>query len=220
MVSISSKIFAITGGASGIGAATARLLAKKGAKAIWIGDLGSNNFSVIKKTLSGINSSTEVHCTALDVTSSREVNKWTQEIISICGDIHGAANCAGIPQATGVRSAPTILEETDKAWKKILEVNLDGIFYCTRSQVQAMKDLKPMDRSIVNIASIASMVHTPDMYAYSVSKASCAFFTQSVAKDAYPFGIRINVVSPGATSTPMLNKFIPTAKNAEELEAA
>ncbi|KAF9888590.1 hypothetical protein FE257_008522 [Aspergillus nanangensis] len=220
MATMASRIFAITGGASGMGAATARLLARRGAGAVCVGDLTTKNFPDLKDSIKKINPSTEVHCTSLDVTSAPAVDKWVQDVVSTFGDLHGAANIAGIPQPAGIRQAPAILEEKEEDWAKVFRVNLDGVFYATKSEVRAMKDLKAGDRAIVNVASVASMTHTPDVYAYGTSKGACAFFTTSVAKDTFPLGIRINTVSPGATLTPMLGKFVPQAKTEAEMEKA
>ncbi|KAM5432964.1 putative secondary metabolism biosynthetic enzyme [Microsporum canis] len=221
MASVSSKIFAITGGASGIGAATCHLLARRGAAALCIGDLSNENMKQLEKSIREINPETKVHCTVLDVSSSSEVDKWVKDIISTFGDLHGAANVAGIAQGAGMRQTPTLLEEDDEQWKKVFQVNLDGILYATRAQVRAMKDsssTSPGDRSIVNVASIASMAHMPDVFAYGTSKAGCAYFTTCVAQDVIPLGIRANTVSPGITRTPMLPRFVPNAKTQEEVE--
>jgi chanoclavine-I dehydrogenase len=196
-MSLSWKTFAITGGSSGIGAATSRLLAKKGAAAVCIADVTTKDFAAIQKSIAKVNPSTHVHCTEVDVTSPAGVNDWINDIIHTFGNLHGAANVAGIPQGTGMRKSPTILEESDDAWKRIFDVNLNGVFYCTKAQVRAMKDLPPANRSIVNIASIAAYQHLPDIYAYHVSKTACAKFSSSVAKDTFPFGVRVNSVLPG-----------------------
>jgi chanoclavine-I dehydrogenase len=197
MASVTSRIFAITGGASGIGAATCRLLADRGAAVLCVCDISSNNFNDLKRSIKNINPSTEVHCTTVDVTSSAEVERWIQRIISTFGDLHGAANVAGIAQGAGLRSAPTIAEETDEEWNKILNTNLNGVFYCTREEVRAMKNLPAGDRSIVNVGSIAGCSHMPDVYAYGTSKGACAYFTHCVAADAISVGIRVNNLSPG-----------------------
>lgn len=202
MTSMASRIFAITGGASGMGAATARLLALRGAGAVCVGDVSSNRFSELKESIKKLNPSTEVHCTALDVTSSSAVDKWVDNVVTTFGDLHGAANIAGIPQAAGIRQAPTILGEEEEQWKRVFSVNLDGVFHSTKAEVRSMMKLKPADRAIVNVASVASMTHSPDVYAYGTSKGACAFFTTSVAKDTFPFGIRINTVSPGECILP------------------
>lgn len=200
MASVTSKIIAVTGGASGIGAATCRLLSKRGASVICIGDISSKGFDDITDTIKEINPSTQVQCTTLDVTSSTEVEQWMATIISTYGDLHGAANIAGIAQGAGLRQIPAILEETDEAWAGIMKVNLDGVFYCTRAEVRAMKGLPVGDRSIVNVGSVAGLYHVPDVFAYGTSKGACAYFTTCVAADTFPLGIRVNTVSPGEYS--------------------
>jgi chanoclavine-I dehydrogenase len=81
-----------------------------------------------------------------------------------------------------------------------MSVNIDGIMFSTREQVRAMVALPLAPRSIVNVASLASVLHTPDAYAYGASKRACASFSSSVAKDVLDFGIRVNTVSPGMYS--------------------
>lgn len=233
-VPLMSKVFAVTGGASGMGAATCRLLAKNGAAAVCVGDWNTTNFTTMEEELKAINPSTQVLTTKLDVSQSSSVNSWISEIIATFGRLDGAANVAGVPQVSGARKSPTILEETDEAWRRTMSVNIDGIFYCTRAEVKAMVELPKRRRAIVNVASLASMMHTPDTYAYGASKRACASFSSSVAKDVLPFGIRVNTVSPGifhnasrrllndtnlqsligATNTPMMPQFFPEG-NAE-----
>ena len=194
---VQSKVFAITGGASGMGAATCRILAQRGARGVCVGDISSQGFAALTESIAKINPSTEVQCTVLDVTSPDSIGKWLNGIVERFGDLHGAANVAGLPQPIGMRQSPAILEETDEIWSRILGVNLNGVFYCTRAEIAIMKGLPQGHRSIVNVASMASMQHNPDIYAYRTSKAACAHFTQSVAKDTQGLGIRINAVSPG-----------------------
>lgn len=197
MTRVTSTIFCITGGASGIGAATCRLLAERGATVLAICDISSKRFDDVKLSIEKVNPSTEVQFTVVDVTSSAQVTQWIQGVVSQFGDLHGAANIAGIAQGAGLRSTPTITGETDDEWHKILDTNLNGVFYCTREQVRAMKGLPSGDRSIVNVGSIAGCYHMPDVYAYGTSKGACAYFTHCVAADAISEGIRVNNVSPG-----------------------
>nr|AEV21225.1 chanoclavine-I dehydrogenase [Periglandula ipomoeae] len=218
MSSVSSKIFAITGGASGIGAATCRLLADRGAAIICLADVSSNNFVSLQESIAEVNPSTLVQCTVLDVSSAVDVNQWLQDIVSIHGDLHGAANVAGIAQGAGLRATPTILEEKDADWSRILDVNLNGVFYSTRAQVRAMKNLPCGNRSIVNVASISAFSHVPDVYAYSTSKNACAYLTTCIAADVFWSGIRVNCVSPGITNTPLLPQFEPKAKSLNEIQ--
>lgn len=182
----------------GMGAAICRLLAERGASGIAAADVSPKGFDALKQSIQKANPKTKLHTTTLDVTKSDAVADWIQTAVEAFGDLHGAANVAGLPQAVGVRTAPNILEETDEAWHRVMGVNINGVFYSTRAEVRAMKDLPAgTDRAIVNISSMASLKHDPDIYAYRTSKVAVAHFSQSVAKDTQPFGIRINCVSPG-----------------------
>ncbi|KAJ6061279.1 short chain dehydrogenase/oxidoreductase CpoX2 [Penicillium canescens] len=218
MASDFSKVFAITGGASGIGAATCHLLAQRGAEAICVGDISSERLAELRESIQATYPLTDVRCTVLDVSSSAAINEWVDSITAEFGRLDGAANIAGMAQGAGIRHCPTILEEDETQWKRILQVNLDGVFYATKAEVRAMKPMSG-DRSIVNVASIASMAHMPDVFAYGTSKGACAYFTTCVAQDVIPFGIRVNTVSPGITRTPMLPKFAPT-KTSDQVEEA
>lgn len=197
-MSVEGKVFAVTGAGSGMGAAICCLLAQRGARAVGASDISAKGLDALKASIAQLNLPTKIHTTTLDVTSPSAIDAWIKDIVDTFGDLHGAANSAGLPQAIGVRSAPAILEETDEAWKRVMGVNLDGIFYCTRAEVGAMKALdNKTDRAVVNISSMASLKHDGDIYAYRTSKAASAHFTQSVAKDCQKFNIRVNCVSPG-----------------------
>ncbi|KAG5951674.1 putative secondary metabolism biosynthetic enzyme, partial [Claviceps sorghi] len=196
MSSVCGKIVAVTGGASGIGAATCRLLAERGAAVLCLADVNGSDFASTREPIAKINPSTLVQCAKVDVGSSKEVNRWLHHIVSTHGDLHGAANVAGIAQGAGLRASPTILEEKDAEWRRVFDVNLDGVFYATRAQVRAMRDLPCRHRSIVNVASIAAFSHVPDVYAYGTSKNACAYLTTCIAADVFWSGIRVNCVSP------------------------
>ncbi|KAL4806165.1 short chain dehydrogenase/oxidoreductase CpoX2 [Aspergillus unguis] len=218
MATVSGKIFAVTGGASGIGAATCRLLARRGAGVLCIGDISDKGFNDLEQTIKEINPATKVQCTILDVTSSAEVDRWIQGVITTFGELHGAANVAGISQGAGLRQTPTLLGETDEDWRDVFRVNLDGIFYCSRAQVRAMKGLPVCDRTIVNVASIAALWHVPDVFAYGTSKCASSYFTACAAADVHSLGIRVNSVCPGITETPLLPKFMPGQKTVEDVK--
>ncbi|KAI9743671.1 MAG: hypothetical protein M1818_002987 [Claussenomyces sp. TS43310] len=216
MTSLKSRVFSITGGASGMGAATCHLLAQRGAAAVCIGDFNPTNFDKLRAEIKEINPETQVLTTKLDVSSSSQVEAWIEEIVAKFGRLDGSANVAGVPQPVGVRSQPAILEETDETWRRTIGVNLDGIFFCTRAQIRTMlKQPRENHPAIVNVSSLASTLHTPDCYGYGVSKKGAASFSSSVAKDVFPFGIRVNTVSPGATMTAMMAQFFPKGDMAQ-----
>ncbi|KAF2803088.1 NAD(P)-binding protein [Mytilinidion resinicola] len=217
---LARKVFTITAGASGMGKATSRLLAQRGAAVVCIGDFNDKNFVSVKKEIAESNPNTEVVTTKLDVSEPSQVKSWIDSVLAMFGRLDGSANIAGVPQASNARQKPTILEETDEAWRRTMAVNIDGIMYCTREQVRGMVSLpvEPSGRAIVNVASLASMMHTPDTYAYGASKRACASFSSSVAKDVLGFGIRVNTVSPGATLTPMMAQFFPDGTSEEAIK--
>jgi chanoclavine-I dehydrogenase len=190
---LKDKVFTITGGASGMGAATAKLLAQRSAGALCIADRRVSSFRSLRQELAKINPETKVMVTEIDVSSSYAVARWLDSVVATYGRLDGCANVAGVAQQVGIRKRPNIVEENDETWKQTLAVNLDGVMYCTREQVQLPKE----PRAIVNVASLASYRTTPDVFAYTASKTACAAFSTSVAKDVYDFNIRVNTVSPG-----------------------
>ncbi|KAJ5772523.1 short chain dehydrogenase/oxidoreductase CpoX2 [Penicillium odoratum] len=198
------KVLTITGGASGMSAATAKLLAQRSAAAIAIADLQKQNLASIKSEIEINYPKTKVLTTKVDVSSSSAVKSLIQSVITTFGTIDGCANVAGVLQAVGARKNPTILEETDETWKKTMSVNLDGIMFCTREQVRAMVPIPKSPRAIANVSSLASVMHSPDAYAY--------------AKDASSFGIRVNTVSPSSTMTPMMRQFFAADIQDQALE--
>lgn len=207
MASLANKVFAITGGASGMGLATGRILAQAKARAICIGDFNDTQFETVRKELQTISPETDVHTFKLNVSSSESVTAWIAAIIEKYGALDGAVNAAGVAQQTGARKSPAILEETDDMWKRTIGVNLDGVFYCCREEIRAMTKLSKSPRSIVNIASLAALIHGPDCYGYGVSKSGVAYFTAGLAKDVLPHGIRVNCVSPGKCSYSLKSRF-------------
>ncbi|KAJ5518667.1 Short-chain dehydrogenase/reductase SDR [Penicillium expansum] len=217
MASVTGGVFAITGGASGIGAAVCRLLAQRGAATIWVGDISNNRFEELKQFIHQENTATQLHCQTLNITSSAEVENWMREIIATCGDLHGAANVAGIAQGAGLRQVPTILEETDAEWRNIMSVNLDGIFYCTRAEGACHERPSQTRSQYCQRGQHCGFCAHPDVYAYGTSKSAAAYFTACVAPDAISIGIRVNTVSPGITNTPLLPQFEPSAKGLDEI---
>jgi chanoclavine-I dehydrogenase len=197
-LNMGSRTFSVTGGGSGIGAATVRMLAEQGAGTIWIADWNADNFTKVKEEVAAINPITKVFTTKVDVANPEQVDSWVAAIMAESGALHGSANVAGVSQPAFTPDSPGILSETNEEWDRVLSVNLNGIMYCTRAQVRAMVAMpKGSNPAIVNVSSMASLLHGPSAFAYGASKAACAHVTACVAKDVYPFGIRANTVSPG-----------------------
>lgn len=187
MASLSGKVIAITGAASGIGLSLANLCASSGVK-LALADIQEEPLIELADKLR--KSGTEVTATRVNVASSQEVNEWVNATIKHFGKLDGAANIAGVE---GLKSTSSkIVDQSDEEWDFILSVNLTGIMYCLRAQMRVME----RGASVVNAASIAGMMGRPGIGAYSASKHGVVGITRSVAKEVGARGIRVNAVSP------------------------
>lgn len=148
-MSMQDKIIAITGGASGIGLATAKLLSSRGAT-VCIADVDPSALSAAASHFSSLN--VPFTTTRVDVSQRAEVESWIDGIVAQHGRLDGAANCAGIiGKHHGTR---TIADLDDDEWQRILAVNLTGIMYCLRAELRKIAD----SGSIVNISSVQGLM--------------------------------------------------------------
>lgn len=207
MASIQGKVYALTAAGSGLGLVTASTLARLNARAISISDINADLFESAKSTILSINPNVEILTTKVDVTSSDEINAWIQATVDKFGALDGAVNCAGVINNLSTESKPHFLNETDESWTRVLTTNLTGTLYSMRAEVKAMLALSKQPRSIVNIASAASLFHDPTILSYCVTKAGVASLTTTVAKDLAGTDIRLNAVSPSMLP-PCLKKAI------------
>lgn len=180
-----------------MGLATAKALAKKGVKAVCIGDFNTSNFSSIEQEITALNSKTKVELTRVDVSSSKSVEDWVSLVVDKYGALDGAFNAAGIPQRPPLPGSPALLQETDESWTRVVDINLTGLFYSCREEVKAMLKLPPAPRTIVNVSSMAPFLHQGMMHAYGASKSGVHHFSENLATDLRPYGIRVNSVCPG-----------------------
>lgn len=202
MNSLAQKIAVVTGGASGIGAATARLFAEAGAKVV-IGDLQDGG--AVAREIGGIYQHT-------DVRRAEDVEALVARAVREHGRLDVFFNNAGIE-----KHAP--LAATDDAMhREIIDVNVNGVFYGLKHAILAMaQNAGPARGSIVNTASVAGLVGTAMLGSYNASKHAVVGLTKNAAVEYGPMGIRVNAVCPGIIRTPMLLAgFEPTQ---EALEA-
>lgn len=193
MSSFQGKVIAITGAATGIGCATATLLAKRGATL----SLCDNNIKQLEKSARSFENSSTHMTTSVDVSNSRQVNDWIASTVEKLGKLDGAANIAGI----GPRIKP-LRDLTDQDWSLVNSVNASGVFYCMRAQMPQMK----RDSSIVNCASIAGLGGSGGSAEYTASKHAVVGITKVAAREEGKNGIRVNAVAPGAVDTPLVDE--------------
>ncbi|CAI7607229.1 unnamed protein product [Penicillium manginii] len=188
MASHQGQVIAITGAASGMGLATAQLLASRGA-IISLADLNEEALKVAIKSLPGGH---EKHIlTRVDVRDEGLVDAWIEKTMYRYGRLDGAVNMAGV-----LGPSASVTELTKKRFEFVLSVNVSGVFNCLHAQLKVMKK-----GSIVSAASTFGQISMPNSSAYCASKAAVIALSKSAAKENR--NVRINCVAPGTVLTPM-----------------
>ncbi|KAI2619114.1 3-oxoacyl-reductase [Hypomontagnella submonticulosa] len=197
MTTLDGKVFAITGGASGIGLATAQILSRRGG-IVCIADIDPNTMSQAEEYFTSQKASFTV--TKVDVSKRDEVDSWIDGIVQKYGRLDGAANVAGIiGKHHGIRE---VVDLDDDEWNKIIAVNLTGAMYCLRAELRKIVD----GGSIVNVSSIHGLQGFAKHGAYDASKHGVIGLTKAAAKESGARQIRVNAVAPGAIFTPLMEK--------------
>jgi len=197
MARVTDKVALITGGAGGLGSATARRLAGEGAMVV-LADLADDAGTAIAKEIDG-------DYVRLDVTSEDQWRAAAEKVTSKYGRIDVLVNAAGIEgDVINGSVETTTLDE----WHKVLGINLDGTFLGCKHVLPVMK--RARQGSIVNISSIVSYMSTPSTLAYGASKAGVQQLTKSVAITGCRDGmkIRCNSVHPGVMQTRMIDSIM------------
>ncbi|KAM0438903.1 hypothetical protein ACHAPT_001664 [Fusarium lateritium] len=196
-MSLIGKVYAITGGASGIGLATAKVLAQRGAT-VSIADIDPDARESAASYFR--NQGTPFLTTRVDISRRTEVEDWLDDTLQKYGRLDGAANVAGvIGKHHGVRP---VADLEDDEWHKIIGINLTGTMYCLRAQLRRVVD----GGSIVNVASIHGTKGFAKHGAYDASKHGVIGLTRAAAKENGHREVRINAVAPGAIYTPLMKK--------------
>jgi len=192
-IDFNGRTAVITGGAMGIGLAVAqRLIASGGRVSLW--DRDATALDTARSQLGGA-----VDTRLLEVTDATKVNAAATATAAAFGHIDALVCSAGI---TGP-NVP-LAEYPIDAWQQVIDVNVNGVFYCNQAVVPIMQ--KQDYGRIVNIASVAGKEGNPNASAYSTSKAAVIGLTKSLAKELAKTGIRVNCVTPAAVKTTMFNQ--------------
>ena len=194
------KVAIITGGASGIGLATAKKLLNEGAKVVLVD--WNEDVSEIAKTLN--NDALGIRC---DVSSDTDVQKSVNDIIEKFGHIDFLVANAGI--GGGLNKAHEVSVDE---WNKVIGVNQTGIFLMNKYVISEM--LKNGGGAIVNTSSMYGLVGTTMSFAYSASKGAINQMTRSLALTYARDNIRVNAVAPGYVDTPILAEVPKDMKDA------
>jgi NAD(P)-dependent dehydrogenase (short-subunit alcohol dehydrogenase family) len=197
---IQAKAFLITGGGSGLGAATARLLVESGARVL-IADVNAEAGQSIAAELGQ-----SARFAPTDVTSEESVQNALQSGLNVFAHLHGVINCAGIAVAEKVlgKNGPHDLANFVRA----IQINLIGTFNVIRLASAVMAQNEPTaggERGvIVNTASVAAFDGQIGQAAYSASKGGVVSMTLPLARELARYGIRVMAIAPGIFNTPML----------------
>jgi 2-hydroxycyclohexanecarboxyl-CoA dehydrogenase len=179
----------VTGGASGIGAATARRLAAEGAR-VAVGDVDLERAKDVAGEIDGL-------ATELDVTDTASVGRAVAAVDDALGPVDVLVNNAGTDRFG------FFLNTDEDLWDYVLGVNLRGVLACTHAVLRPMHERG--GGAIVNVASEAGRVGSQGSATYSAAKAGVIGFTKAIARESARYGVRCNAVAPGPIETPLLN---------------
>lgn len=190
----------VTGGGSGIGAATARLLANRGA-AVAVLDLDPE--AAVSAGLHGFRA---------DVSDDASVRAAVASALDTLGGLDVLVNNAGIG------AAGTVEDNPDEQWMKVYDVNVVGMVRVTRASLPALR--RSRHAAIVNTCSIAATAGLPQRALYSATKGAVLSLTLAMAADHVREGIRVNCVNPGTADTPWVGRLLDAADDPEAERAA
>jgi 3-oxoacyl-[acyl-carrier protein] reductase len=183
------QVAVVTGGASGIGRAAAERLAQEGARvSVW---------DVSEPGLAGCDFAADRRC--LDQADQPSVIAAAEGVVRDLGRIDVLVVSAGV---TGPNA--TVADYPADAWRRVIEVNVNGLFYCNQAVADQM--VRQGYGRIVNIASVAGKEGNPNASAYSTSKAAVIGFTKSLGKELARTGVVVNSVTPAAVRTPIFEQ--------------
>lgn len=190
---LQGKTALITGGAAGIGRETAALFAQEGARVI-IADYNKQQGEEAIQAL--LQKGADAHFIEVDVSDSGSVTKMAAEALARYGAVDVLINNAGITQDR------TLAKMTEEEWHRVIQVNLNGVFYCTKALIHSM--IERGSGKIISTASIVGVHGNIGQTNYAATKAGIIGMTKTWAKELGPKGIQANAVAPGFIETGMV----------------
>lgn len=205
---VKNKIVIVTGGGSGIGAATAELFAEHGAKVV-IADI---HLDGAEKMVASIQSKGgEAIAMETNVAKYESVEQMIQQTVDRFGRLDVIVNNAGV----GPKQMKKTHEHSLGDWDTVIKVNQTGVFYCMKLALQQM--MKQGSGNIVNIASLAGLKASGSNLCYSASKFAVVGMTKSAALEYASKNIRVNAVCPGYTHSALLDKLLGMRPDMEDI---
>ena len=189
---LDGKVMLITGAASGIGRATALEAHREGARLL-LSDVDADGGEALRGEIGG-----KAIFSTCDVTDEDAVEALVAQAVDELGALDCAFNCAGI---LGTVSLTTDLDY--EAWRRILDVDLNGVFLCTKHELRAMAPRG--SGSILNMASAAGLIGWPGASGYVAAKHGVVGLTRAAALEFAAQGVRVNAICPSYTKTPMVD---------------
>ncbi len=202
---LAGKVVIVTGAAMGIGKATAVAAAKEGA-IVAVCDINEVEGRKTVDEVKGSGGKAEFY--SLDVSNESQIKDAFSRIEKELGDIYGLVNNAGIA-GVSKQTHEITLEE----WNKVISINVNGVFLCTKYAVPSM--IRNQSGSIVNLSSIYGLVGAQDAPPYHASKGAVRLMTKTDALFYAKYNVRVNSVHPGFIDTPMVSGFAESTGNRE-----